>query len=94
METGNPDKASIDRPTEEKKRKTKRRGNEVQPKVKSTQPEKSLGDEALVAALRASAAARNPFANLVARYGLSMDGDDPLDDKAFAVAQRKTKRKK
>ena len=94
METGHPDEGSIDRPTEENQRKMKRRGNEVQPKAKSTQSEKSLGDETLVAALRARAATRNPFAALVARYGVSMDGDDPLDDKEFAVAQKKTKRKK
>ena len=93
-ETGNPFEARIDRPKEDIKRKTKRGKTEVPAKAKSTQAEKKSGDDALVAALRARSAASNPFATLVARYGVCMDDDDPLDDKAFAVAKKKTKRKK
>lgn len=67
---------------------------QVPARAKSTKPKRGFEEDALVAAIRARAATRNPFAALGARYGVAMEGDDPLDDKEFAVLQKKTKRKK
>ncbi len=51
-------------------------------------------NEDLIAAIRSRQMAGNPFAALGARYGVSMDVADPLDDDTFARLQTKYKKKK
>jgi hypothetical protein len=66
----------------------------VPKKARPTKAKKSAGDDDLIAAIRNRRAGGNPFASLGARYGVSMDDGDPLDDETFTRLQSKYKRKK
>lgn len=63
-------------------------------KAKPTKAKRSAGDNDLVAAIRNRRGRGNPIAALGARYGISMDDGDPLDDETFANLQSKYERKK
>ncbi len=93
-----PGKASTEGAAEETRKESKRQATLEKKgftaKTKSAKVKKSSDDDALVATIRARFAEGNPLAALAARYGVSMDDDDPLDDKAFASLQNKNKGKK
>jgi DnaJ family protein C protein 9 len=64
-------------------------------KAKPTQAKKKKSSEQdLIAAIRNKNGRGNPLAALGARYGVSMDDDDPLDDANFAKIQSKFKKRK
>jgi DnaJ family protein C protein 9 len=65
-------------------------------KAKPTKAKKGQNNSQadLIAAIRNKNKGGNPFAALGARYGVSMDEGDPLDDAAFAKIQSKFKKKK
>ena len=72
-----------------------RRRSKVTAARRKTKPTKRKGsseDEDLIEAIRNKR--ENPFAAIGARYGVSMEDDDPLDDATFTSLQAKHKRKK
>jgi DnaJ family protein C protein 9 len=78
---------------EEPTKKTARKKKEPPRKAKPTKGKKKKSSEQdLIAAIR-NKKGGNPFSALGARYGVSMDDDDPLDDAAFAKLNAKYKRK-
>jgi hypothetical protein len=77
-----------------KRGKTVTRKKPVPKKARPTKAKTSAGDDDLIAAIRNRGAGGNPFASLGARYGVSMDDVDPLDDDTFTRLQSKYKRKK
>lgn len=56
--------------------------------------QKKSSQDDLIAAIRNKNGRGNPLAALGARYGVSMDDDDPLDDANFAKIQSKFTKKK
>jgi DnaJ homolog subfamily C member 9 len=96
-QVADPDKTDTEGSEEDTKNKPlkpSKRKKVVATKARATKDKQSSGDDALVAAIRARRARGDPFAALGARYGVSMDDYDPLDDKTFASLQNKNKRKK
>mmetsp|Transcript_50660 Transcript_50660/g.142383 ORF Transcript_50660/g.142383 Transcript_50660/m.142383 type:complete len:296 (-) Transcript_50660:8-895(-) len=69
------------------RKNTASRKKSLPKKAKPTKAKKSSGEDDLIAAIRNRRAGGNPFAALGARYGVSMDDGDPLDDETFTRLQ-------
>ena len=78
-----------------KKAAQKKKTKDAPIKGKKTKAKGGGGQEDLIAAIQnRRRGGGNPFAALGARYGVSMDDGDPLDDDTFARLQAKYKKKK
>ena len=84
-----PKKAAAGKATAKKGNKTSTKKSNPVKKTKKQAP----SQQDLIAAIR-NKNRSNPFSSIGARYGVSMEEDDPLDDAQFAKIQSKFKKKK